>query len=757
MTHKQAEKLAREKGSFFSHVATLTTGTAVAQGINILAMLLLTRIFAPQAFGLLALFMTCVSLFSVLGGARYELAIMLPEHDTAAVNVFYGSVLALFLIALLGLAAIALFHARVTQLLGDPAVAPWLWSMPAVLFLMGLYQILSYWCGRMKRFQKVAISRIALTVGTVAAQVGLFLLHFSGGLSLIGGWIIGQATGTFFLVTLVARRDGRFLLRHARFSSVPGLLKTYRNFPLYKAPNSFISSGASQLVVVVIRFFSNLMTVGFFSLAFRAISLPVSLITSSMNQVFYEKAARESGNPAQLESFVNRVLYIQVVLMTPMLVLAAFEAKLLFIALFGARWAMSGQFASWLAFAGFMYFISSWLDRLFDIHSRQKLSLALRLAGNSFSLAALAATLYFTGNAVAAVAAFALSEVVYTCIWLWFAYRIAAFRGANLLRIAAAFAAAAVPVFLMIGVIHLVLAGWAAFATSFAAVLLFEAVFSLRKVGANRSLFPSHGGSHVFLGQKPSLHQRCEFARQCYLDCAAELAHLLANQKPTRALELGCCGGSVLSFLELPGCSYTAVDFNSQFLETFHSHPHAAWKTPEPSSPAAHHASCDLIFSHAAVAHFDPTMLSRHLRNAKALMHRKSVLICGSLLDRENRFEYDTAFDAGKGLAGYLRCYVRLGKSYVRRILGVTNPGHWYDRNEFSIIARLNGFEVSFVRSSACAYRFHAVLRLVQTGSKPGRPAPSIAALPLLAAKPASTRLSRFRAACRYDFRRLSA
>lgn len=758
-TGPEAEKLSRDKGSFISHVATLTTGTAVSQGINILAMLLLTRIFAPQAFGLLALFMTCVSLFSVLGGARYELAIMLPEDDTEAVNVFYGSVFVLFLIALLGLAASALFHARITQLLGDPAVTPWLWAMPAVLFLMGLYQVLSYWCGRMKRFHRVAVSRIALTTGTVVAQVGLFLLHFSGGVALIGGWIIGQATGTSFLIAQVVSRDSRFLLRHARFSSVPGLLKTYRNFPLYKAPYSFISNAASQLVVVIIRFFCDLMTVGLFSLAFRAISLPVSLIASSMNQVFYEKAARE-GDTARLESFVNRVLYIQVVLMTPMLVLAAFEAKLLFTTFFGARWAMSGQFASWLAFAGYMYFLTSWLDRLFDIRGRQRLSLGLDIVGNLFSLGALAGGLYLTGSALVGVAAFSISEVIYTCVWLYASYRVGQFRTAGLLRIAGAFVACAAPVLLMIGAIHLVLSGWAAFAVSLASVLLFEAVFSLRKVRAHRSLYPGQEGYRKSRGQKPSPNQRSEFALQCYGDCAAELEHIFPNQKLTRALEVGCCGGSLLSFLELPGCSYTGVDFNSQFLESLCSrYPRAAWKPSEPSSSAAQNGSCELIFSHSAVAHFDPKMLSRHLRNAKSLMNRKSVLICGSILDRDNRVEYAAPVDSGKGVACYVRCWVRLGKSYLRRILGMENLGHWYDRGEFSTIARLNGFEVSFVRSSACAYRFHAVLRLAQGAAKrtPGPSTPSVPALPLLAPQFAATRPSRFRAACGRNFRRESA
>lgn len=740
MSETQPAQLSREKGSFISHVATLAAGTAVSQGINIFAMLVLTRIFAPQAFGLLALFMTCVTLFSVLGGARYELAIMLPEDDTEAVNVFYGSIFALLVISLLGLASIAAFHSRITLLLGDPEVAPWLWSMPAVLFLMGLYQVLSYWCVRMKRFQKVAASRVALTAGTVVAQVGLFLLHFSGGISLIGGWIIGQSTGTAVLLSQVLYRDGRFLSRHARWSSVPGLLKTYRNFPLYKAPYSFISNAASQLVVVVIRFFSDLMTVGLFSLAFRAISIPVSLITSSMNQVFYEKAARESHS-ARLQNFVDRVLYIQVVLMTPLLVLAAFEAKLLFVTLFGARWAMSGQFASWLAFAGYMYFLSSWLDRLFDIHGRQRLSLALEIAGNLVSLGALAAALYFTKNAVIAVACFTVSEVVYTCVWLYASYRVGRFRTSKLLRIAWAFCTSAVPLLLAVGAIHLAFSGWPAFAVSLLVVIFFELVYSLPKVRADRS---AYSREETFRGLSPNRNSPAlsgEIA-QSYHDCRAHLRSLFPHKEFTHALVVSCGKGRTYSFLELPSCSYTGLDFNTRLLEGLRSSACGPrTRSSDESFSPEDRSFCDLIFSHSVVQRCDPTGLSKHFRDARTMMRRNSILICGSVPDKKRR---PCGAEARKGLT----CYVAFAKSFLRRSLGLDRTSYWYARSEFSAIARLNGLEASFVTSSVDEDRFHAVLRLTEAGSpcrttKSPPPDGIFVAVPSLGARPGSIHFPR--------------
>src|SRR5579862_5015807 len=137
MSFRPDHRIVREKGSFLSHVATLVTGTAISQAITFAAMLVLTRLFAPEAFGLLAVFMTIVSLFSVLGGARYELAIMLPDDDRRAANVFHASTLVLFAICIASLGAVALFHSRLAALVGEPLMDAWLWAIPAVLFVNG--------------------------------------------------------------------------------------------------------------------------------------------------------------------------------------------------------------------------------------------------------------------------------------------------------------------------------------------------------------------------------------------------------------------------------------------------------------------------------------------------------------------------------------------------------------------------------------------------------------------------------------------
>ena len=78
---------------FVRNFLTLMTGNVIAQLIPVLASPALTRLFSPAEFGLLGLFMIITNSFSVVGAARFEFAIMLPEKDEDAKNVFALSLL----------------------------------------------------------------------------------------------------------------------------------------------------------------------------------------------------------------------------------------------------------------------------------------------------------------------------------------------------------------------------------------------------------------------------------------------------------------------------------------------------------------------------------------------------------------------------------------------------------------------------------------------------------------------------------------
>ena len=81
------------KSKFSLNIMTLMLGTTVAQAIPIIISPILTRIYSPEEFGLLILFMSIVSILSVIVSLRYERAIIQPLDDEDAISLVVISML----------------------------------------------------------------------------------------------------------------------------------------------------------------------------------------------------------------------------------------------------------------------------------------------------------------------------------------------------------------------------------------------------------------------------------------------------------------------------------------------------------------------------------------------------------------------------------------------------------------------------------------------------------------------------------------
>jgi O-antigen/teichoic acid export membrane protein/SAM-dependent methyltransferase len=703
---QEPSRLPRAKGKFISNVLTLMTGNGLSQLINIAGTLVLARLFAPDAFGSFALFVTLVSFLSVLGGGRYELAIMLPERDEEAANVLFLAVLVLTGVAGVSLVMVASFHTPVARLLGDDRLNLWLWAAPVALFINGLYQVQGVWFGRMKRFRRVAMARVLQSLGIVLGQLGLLAVH-PGGFALVGGWIIGQSIGSLFLLSQLFYSDGSFLWQARNWAIIREAVGKYRNFPIYKAPHSFVSNASSQLVIVILRMFADLNLIGLYSIATRAVYLPVALIATSMNDVFYEKAATELKQGG-LERFVTRILRIQLVLAAPLLVVFAFDAKLIFGFFLGPKWVAAGTFAAILAFLSFVNFLTAWLDRLFDVRGRQKICLILEIAGNVLSLGGLALFLKWRAeDAGLAIGVYVVLQMIFTIIWLVFAYRVAEFgmRGLSMLLRDAVVSIGLATTF--VGTIHVFLHGWAAFLVSAAVGLCMVAVSFVRYVSTGTALSSTPERFRQFWAdQSTTLNGRHdeEFRRAQ----ACELKSLFPIRVHGRVLEIGCGDGELFPFLEIPAENYKGIDFTPQFIERFQAaHPAVQLECADGAAFLDRQAQYDLILSNGVVQHFDRAMLELHLQNACRMIGENGQLIWGAIPQRRHRRKYD----AGKWSADGRTSLTRFIKSWVGRMLGMDAMGYWYEPSEIAALARKYGFHARFVLSNASPYRFHAVLR----------------------------------------------
>src|SRR5690625_1853242 len=118
------------KGNFFKNVTVLMSGSVIAQGLAFAVSPILTRIYDPNAFGQLGLFIAVVSVVFVSASAKYELAILLPKEDEDAVNILTLSIGIVLLVVTLSFLVVLLWRDHIAELMSSPKLSSLLWWAP---------------------------------------------------------------------------------------------------------------------------------------------------------------------------------------------------------------------------------------------------------------------------------------------------------------------------------------------------------------------------------------------------------------------------------------------------------------------------------------------------------------------------------------------------------------------------------------------------------------------------------------------------
>src|SRR5262249_23603925 len=148
-----------------------------SQALSVAASPVLTRLFSPRDYGILAVFSSVMAVLTIVSGGRYEVTIPLPRHDRDALNLL-GLCLLVNTLATLGTTALVIgFGNRLAQWTNLPELTAYLWMLPVAVFGAGLYQTLYYWTLRKKNFSALNRTRIAQSIGESAIQIPGGLLH----------------------------------------------------------------------------------------------------------------------------------------------------------------------------------------------------------------------------------------------------------------------------------------------------------------------------------------------------------------------------------------------------------------------------------------------------------------------------------------------------------------------------------------------------------------------------------------------------
>lgn len=405
------------------NIAIVATGTAGAQAIGMAFSPVITRLYGPEAFGLLGTFMAILAILTPVAALTYPVAIVLPRSDADAKGLAKLSgglaVGMACLIALIFLIA----GDRLVDLLGLQAIAIFLLLIPLAMMFSAFQQILQQWLIREKKFRITAKAAViqALILCTIQAGIGLFypvsavlivLATISNGLYAALLWLGIKNQIKINLITqqTVIEKE----------SDLGALAKRYQDFPIYRAPQDIINAFSQGLPILMLASFFGPAAAGFYTLAKAVMGAPSTLIGKSVGDVFYPritKAAQDKENLFQL--ILKATLALTAIGFAPFALVVAF-GPWLFSCIFGAEWVTAGEYARWLALFFLFNFINKPSVAAVPVLGIQKGLLFYEIFSTGAKTLGFFAGLYWFGSAIWAVALFSVIGVfAYIAMILW--------------------------------------------------------------------------------------------------------------------------------------------------------------------------------------------------------------------------------------------------------------------------------------------------------------------------------------------------
>ncbi|WP_386042013.1 lipopolysaccharide biosynthesis protein [Vreelandella sulfidaeris] len=395
------------------NVAIVVSGTAGAQAISLVFSPLVTRLYTPEAFGILGTFLAILAVTAPLAALNYPMAIVLPKHDDEAICLVQLSILLGLINAILIAGLLWLWGGAFVALIGLEAMAPYMFALPVAIGLSAFLTSMMQWVIRKKKFvfkakigvvQALLVNGAKVAIGMVIPQAGVLILVTTFG-SGLHAFMLSRQVSSFAFSTRSVR-----LLKP--FSTYQKLAFRYKDFVFFRTPQSILNAASQGLPLVILTASFGASTAGFYALSRMVLEAPAKLVGHSVVTVLYprinEAAMERESIPRLVFNATLALLAIGVLLFGSLIIVA----PSLFGWAFGSEWRQAGNFTQWLALWTIVSFAARpsvaaipvlGLERFFLLH--EVISAVVRLS-------ALLVGALLWDSAIVAIALFSIVNIV---------------------------------------------------------------------------------------------------------------------------------------------------------------------------------------------------------------------------------------------------------------------------------------------------------------------------------------------------------
>ena len=345
------------QSEFTKQVATLLSGSVLAQTLPFIAEPFVTRLYTAAELGTITLFTSVAIMFSIVATGRYEIAIMLPKTKAKSINLLFLSLSITLVISAVSFLTIWLLNDWICQLKGSDELGQFLWYVPLSVLFVGAFNSFNQWANRNAYHRWMSAAKVTQSGANSGLSV-LFGYMKMGNAGLILAFLLGQLLSVFPVLFPFLRKDKKHI-HEVNKKEMKSLAVEYKKFPTTNSLHAFTDMFFLSLLVFLISYYFGDDITGYYGRTYRILLAPSILIGGVIGQIFFRKLSIMKANDENIQAFFKKIVALLFMLGLPIFSVIVIFGPEVFELYLGKNFRIAGSYAAILAPWIWLKFIAS--------------------------------------------------------------------------------------------------------------------------------------------------------------------------------------------------------------------------------------------------------------------------------------------------------------------------------------------------------------------------------------------------------------
>jgi len=316
------------KITFYKDIATLFSGTVIAQIISVFGALFLAKIYAPEMYGYYSVFLSFVGILTIINSLKFEYIVITEKSEEKSINTVNSLILIILLISIFHFVFFSVFQSYFLD--KGIAFSLLIFSTITALFL-SITKLFESFNTRKSLFKSIATGRVIMAIGVILFQ---FIFYFYSSKGLIYGYLVAVLITLFYFLFGLKK-----IINFPNIGLFKKTVKSHINIFKFAFPSGLINGIAIHIMPILMLGFFSASSSGIYALSLKIVAVPLFIISSSVSQVYFQKSSNYFNHSKQkLHKLTKNIVIYNVSIMLASLVLINTVGVYLLNLLFDNNW-----------------------------------------------------------------------------------------------------------------------------------------------------------------------------------------------------------------------------------------------------------------------------------------------------------------------------------------------------------------------------------------------------------------------------------